>query len=285
LPVASGDLRHPQSWRKMNTAEDPPGLGRFTGIFALRIGSQKAAMNPPAKIRIPAKIAAEIGSKIVSGRLPTGTILEGEVEASNGRNVSRSAYREAVRTLVAKGLVQSRPKVGTRVTETRQWHLLDPDVLSWMFSEEPRRELLVSLFELRKMFEPEAAALAAARRRLPELNAMADALKVMTQETLHTDRGRLADHDFHASLLLASGNPFLISLSTSVTAAVTWSTQFKDRTQRLKRDAIPDHVRVYKAIAASDARAARKAMTELIELAFSDATQVRRKTAPARHRR
>ncbi len=242
-------------------------------------------MNLPSKIRIPGKIAAEIGSKIVSGRLLPGTILETELEASSERNVSRSAYREAVGILIAKGLVQARQKVGTRVTDTVRWHLLDPDVLSWMFSSEPRRDLLVYLFEVRKMFEPEAAALAATRRRASELNAMAAALKTMTQETLHTERGRLADHDFHASLLAASGNPFLISLSTSVTAVVTGSTKFKDRTQRLKRDAVPDHVRVYDAIATGDPKAARKAMAELIDLAFADATQLRQKANTARSRR
>jgi DNA-binding FadR family transcriptional regulator len=240
-------------------------------------------MKTPSKMRIPGRIAAEIGSDIVAGRLLPGTILETELEASSGRNVSRSAYREAVGKLVAKGLVESRQKVGTRVTEATQWHLLDPDVLSWMFSSEPRRDLLAYLFELRKMVEPEAAALAATRRRTQELHAMARALKIMAEETLHTDRGRVADHDFHASLLAASGNPFLISLSTSVTAAVTWSTKFKDRTHRLKRNAIPDHLRVYDAIAAGDAKAARKAMTRLIELALSDAIQVRR--TPARPRR
>jgi DNA-binding FadR family transcriptional regulator len=242
-------------------------------------------MAPPSRIKIPAKIAAEIGGDIVSGRLPTGTILDGEVEASNDRKVSRSAYREAVHALVAKGLVQARPKVGTRVTDITQWHLLDPDVLSWMFSAEPRRDLLIFLFELRKMFEPEAAALAATRRRPAALKDMAEALEIMSQETLHTERGRQADHDFHASLLAASGNPFLISLSTSVTAAVTWSTKFKDRTQRLRRDAIPDHVRVFKAVAAGNAKAARKAMIELIDLAFADAIQASGKSAAKRPRR
>lgn len=242
-------------------------------------------MKSPSSIRIPAKIAAEIGSAIVSGQVLPGAILETEAHASSGRNVSRSAYREAVGILVAKGLVQSRPKVGTRVTETRQWHLLDPDVLSWMFSKEPRQDLLVKLFELRMMIEPEAAALAATRRRPREIVAMAEALKIMTQETLDTDRGRLADHDFHATLLSASGNPFVISLSTSVTAAITWSTTFKHRTHRLTRDPIPDHARVYKAMAAGEEHAARKAMIQLIDLALSDAVQVRRKTVPARPRR
>jgi len=232
---------------------------------------------PKPSIRIPNKIAADIGARIVAGRLKPGTILDGEIEASGQRQVSRSAYREAVLILTAKGLVHSRPKIGTRVTELDQWHLLDPDVLAWMFAKEPQRELLGSLFELRKFVEPEAAALAAERRTLEQLNRMGSALEVMAQQTLHTERGRIADKAFHAALLSASANPFLVSLSSSVTAAIAWSTLFKDRTQRLKRDAIPDHIKVHEAIAARNPGAARAAMTELIDLAFFDATQLRKK--------
>jgi len=232
--------------------------------------------------RIPKQIAAEIGSRIVGGRLKPGTILDGEIEASGQRQVSRSAYREAVLILTAKGLVNSRPKIGTRVTALDQWHLLDPDVLAWMFAKEPQRDLLVSLFELRKFVEPEAAALAAERRSLEQLNRMGGQLEIMAQESLHTERGRTADKAFHAALLAASANPFLVSLSSSVTAVVAWSTMYKERTQRLKRDAVPDHVKVYEAIAARNPGAARSAMLELIDLAFSDATQLRRSRTPAR---
>jgi DNA-binding FadR family transcriptional regulator len=158
-------------------------------------------------------------------------------------------------------------------------------VLAWMFAKEPPRDLLVSLFELRKLVEPEAAALAAQRRTLEQLNRMGGALEIMARETLHTDRGRIADKAFHGALLAASDNPFLMSLSSSVTAAVAWSTVFKERTQRLKRDAIPDHVKVYEAIAARNAGGARSAMLELIDLAFSDATQLRRRKGTERRTR
>jgi DNA-binding FadR family transcriptional regulator len=235
-------------------------------------------------IRIPNKIAADIGVRIVAGRLKPGTILDGEIEASGQRQVSRSAYREAILILTAKGLVHSRPKIGTRVTDLDQWHLLDPDVLAWMFAKQPQRELLVSLFELRKFVEPEAAALAAERRTLEQLNHMGGALETMAQEALHTERGRMADKAFHAALLSASANPFVMSLSSSVTAAVAWSTMFKERTQRLKRDPMPDHIKVYEAIAARNPGAARAAMLELIELALSDATQLRRSRGSSERR-
>src|SRR5678815_533658 len=104
-------------------------------------------------LRLHGTIARDIGVSIVSGRYRPGHILDGEVEASERRKVSRTAYREAVRILSAKGLVHSRPRVGTRVSPLAQWHLLDPDVLSWVFVGEPEPEVLHALFELRTIVE------------------------------------------------------------------------------------------------------------------------------------
>ncbi len=223
--------------------------------------------------RIPGKIAQEVGVEIVAGRLKPGALLADEITASGRRRVSRSAYREAIHILAAKGLVQSRPKLGTRVSPVTSWHLLDPDVLAWMFTAEPQHELLVNLFELRKMIEPEVAALAAERRTLKQLNEMGQALEVMARETLHSQEGRDADEAFHAKLIEACGNPFLTSLSVSVTTTVIWSTVFKHRIEGLKRNSMPEHLRVYEAVAARDAAGARAAMTELIDLALADTTR------------
>jgi DNA-binding FadR family transcriptional regulator len=222
------------------------------------------------KQRIPGKIAEEIGIQIVSGKLKPGTTLADEISAAGKRKVSRSAYREAIRILVAKGLVQSRPKSGTRVSPFTAWHLLDPDVLFWMFAQEPQLELLTSLFELRRIIEPQIAALAAERRTLKQVNEMGQALEVMSRETLNNQAGRDADEAFHAKLIEACGNPFLTSLSGSITATIIWSTIFKHRTDSLNRDSTPEHLRVYEAVAARDSNGARTAMEELIHLALSD---------------
>jgi DNA-binding FadR family transcriptional regulator len=231
-------------------------------------------------LRLHGSIARDIGVLIVSGRYRPGQILDGEVEASSQRNVSRTAYREAVRILAAKGLVNSRPRVGTRVSELEQWHLLDPDVLSWAFSGEPEPAVLHGLFELRTIVEPAAAALAAARRRQRHLDHMRRALDDMATHTLHVEAGRIADQEFHAALLSATGNPFIVSLTNGVTAAVNALTEFKQRIAPLKRDPVPDHLRVYDAIAAKDAERARAAMSELIRLAIMD-TPVKQRPKPA----
>src|SRR5665213_1646426 len=231
--------------------------------------------------RIPGKIAQEVGADIVSGRLKPGALLADEITASGRRRVSRSAYREAIHILAAKGLVHSRPKLGTRVSPLASWHLLDPDVLAWMFTGEPQQALLVNLFELRKMIEPEVAALASERRRLKQLNEMGQALEVMARETLRSQLGRDADEAFHAKLIEACGNPFLTSLSGSVTTTVIWSTIFKHRIEGLKRDSMPEHLKVHEAVAARDSAGARAAMVELIDLALADTTQA---MAPRRKR-
>jgi len=231
-------------------------------------------------LRIHGAIARDIGLAIVSGRHRPGHVLEGEVEASLRLRISRTAYREAVRILAAKGLVQSRPRVGTRVSKVEDWHLLDPDVLSWAFSAEPEPEVLHGLFELRSIVEPAAAALAATRRKPRHLESMRTALDAMSKHTLDVEAGRLADQQVHAALLLATNNPFIVSLTKGVTAAVTALTEFKQRISPLRRDPVPDHVRVYDAIAAKDAEGARDAMNELIRLAITD-TPVKQRPKPA----
>jgi DNA-binding FadR family transcriptional regulator len=181
-----------------------------------------------------------------------------------------------VRILAAKGLVESRPKVGTKVSQPDRWHLLDPDVLSWIFEFEPDETLLNNLFELRRIIEPEAAALAAARRTDAHLESMSRALDGMAKYTLAQEAGRVADQQFHSALLSASGNAFLVSLTTGVGAAVSWTTIFKQRENPLARDPVPDHLRVYEAVKAADPQAAHKAMTNLVDLAFLDTTNAHR---------
>jgi len=231
-------------------------------------------------LRLHGTIARDLGVLIVSGRYRPGHVLDGEVEASERRKVSRTAYREAMRILSAKGLVHSRPRVGTRVSALEEWHLLDPDVLSWVFSGEPASEVLHGLFELRTIVEPAAAALAAARRNQTHLDTMRRALDAMTLHTLQVEAGRIADKEFHAALLGATENPFIVSLTNGVTAAVNALTEFKQRIAPLKRDPAPDHWRVYDAIAAKDADGARAAMAELIRLAIMD-TPIKQRPRPA----
>ncbi len=220
--------------------------------------------------RLHGAIAHKLGTAILSGKYAPGEILSGEVAFAEELQVSRSAYREAIQVLSAKGLVASRPKAGTRVLPRDRWNLLDPEVLGWAFAGEPDIEFVRSLFELRAIVEPAAARLAALRRDKGDLKSMKDALAAMRRHTLTTEAGRAADRDFHKAILQATRNDALLVLSASIGAAVNWTTQFKQRARALPRNPIPDHVRVYDAIAAGDAAAAAEAMNVLVDLALED---------------
>ena len=114
-------------------------------------------LRPELAPRIHGTIAHDLGVAIVSGVRQPGEVLGGEIEASAALGVSRTAYREAIRILSAKGLVESRPKAGTRVRPRSEWNILDPMVLAWAFSGEPDIEFIRDLFELRAIVEPAAA--------------------------------------------------------------------------------------------------------------------------------
>jgi DNA-binding FadR family transcriptional regulator len=102
----------------------------------------------------------------------------------------------------------------------------------------------------------------------------------MALYTLDEPAGREADQAFHAALLASTSNPFIISLTNGVTAAVDALTQFKQRLAKITRDPVPDHVRVYDAIAARDAEAAKTAMIGLIRLAIFDMPRNQRPKPP-----
>ena len=220
--------------------------------------------------RLHTAIARDLGVAIASGAIQPGATLSGEIASSAERSVSRTAYREAVRILAAKGMVESRTRTGTRVSPRARWHILDPDVLGWFLQTRPSEAFVRDLFEVRLMVEPAAAAMAAVRRTPAQLQAMGDALDAMGRHKLSTEAGRAADRAFHDMILAATQNEAIVALSSSVGAAVRWTTLFKHRVQKAPRDPMAEHRRVLEAIAGGNETAAHASMTELVRFALAD---------------
>ncbi|MBN8808046.1 MAG: FadR family transcriptional regulator [Sphingomonas sp.] len=215
-------------------------------------------------------LAQQLGTRIVTGGSEPGTTLPGEIELAEHFAVSRSVIREALRMLSAKGLIESRPKAGTKVRERHHWNLLDPELLGWMFEGAPPMAFVRSLFELRMIVEPAAAELAATKRSARQLARMGHALEEMAAHGLSSEAGRTADQVFHTVILEATGNELLVSLSASIAAAVRWTTYFKYRENKQPRDPMPQHQVLFEAIAASDPDAAREATITLVAQAQRD---------------
>ena len=225
---------------------------------------------PKSALRIHGTIARDLGVAILTNRYQPGETLPGEIDFAQTLGVSRSAYREAVRMLIAKGLVESRTRTGTRVSPRDRWNLLDPEVLAWSFETEPSKDFVRDLFELRMIVEPAAAELAARRRDDADIQHMHEAIEGMRRHGLGNAEGQAADQRFHTAILAAAGNAPLVTLSSSIAAAVSWTTIFKQRKAGLPRDPLPDHEKLYEAIVAGDPEAARKQMAELVRLALED---------------
>ncbi len=164
-------------------------------------------------------VAQEIGSRIVRGEFAEGASLPNEAQWGEFFGVSRSAVREAIKILMAKGLLNSRPKVGTWVESRDRWNLLDRDVLSWYVSAPNAKEFLPTVQEFRYIIEPEAAALAAMRRTDVEMAAITQSLEGMGSAPTLAERTR-ADTRFHLAILKATHNELLIPLGTLIESAL-----------------------------------------------------------------
>ncbi|WP_420606606.1 FadR/GntR family transcriptional regulator [Novosphingopyxis sp.] len=216
------------------------------------------------------KVAEDLGTSIVTGARAPGSLLPGELELASELGVSRSVVREALRILSAKGLLESKPKTGTRVREREKWNILDPSLLAWMFETVPSAQFVRNLFELRMIVEPAAAELAARKRSARQLSIMGHSLETMAIHTLATAEGQLADQQFHAAILEATDNELIVNLSATIGAAVRWTTFFKYRSLKKPRDPIDEHRQLFQAIADGDADAARQVAIALIRQAEAD---------------
>ena len=249
----------------------PNAAGSDGGPFHRPSGRKQASERTSE--RLHTVIARDLGIAIAAGELRPGDTLSGEVASSAQLSVSRTAYREAVRILAAKGMVESRTRTGTRVSPRHRWHILDSEVLGWFLQTRPSEAFVRDLFEVRMMVEPPAAALAAERRTDAQLQSMTEALAAMDRLKLSTEPGRAADRAFHNAILEATQNEAVIALSSSVGAAIRWTTHFKHRVQLAPRDPMAEHLLVLQAIAARDPDLARRRMTDLVRFALADMQQ------------
>ena len=237
-----------------------------------------------SRSRSHGSLAHTIATSIIKGEMAPGELLPNEEKASASFGVSRSAYREAMRTLAAKGLVVALPKVGTRIAPRAAWQLLDPDVLAWHFEAEPSESFVRDLFELRNAVQPTAAILAAQRRDDHDVSQLADALARMARSGPNSGGWLNAIVSFHKGVLLATKNEAIASLSPAISANIRWSTKLQMSLPSLKlvRDPVADNARVFETIAAQNSREAGHAMASLIDAAQVDTLENLRRYREAR---
>ena len=138
-----------------------------------------------ARPRVHRDVVAELARRILSGTVLPGERLPNTVQLSADLGVSRSALREAIKVLTAKGMLEVQPRTGMRVRPRDNWNLMDPELLSWC-GPALDAELLRSLLECRQLIEPGAASLAAANATAAQLAVMEEAFNRMNESSDQT---------------------------------------------------------------------------------------------------
>ncbi len=215
-----------------------------------------------------------LGEAIVAGRYAPGGSMPPEPTLCEELGVSRTVVREAVKSLVAKGLVITGPKLGTRVLPAEQWNWFDPDVVVWQGRAGLTREFLRDLQELRRIVEPAAVRLAAQRATAPDIADLEAALAGM--QAAIDDGGDYVLHDlrFHQGLLRACHNRMLVQMSKALGALLRTSFEISTSRQDGPALSIPLHRAVLDAVVARNGPKAERASLALIDSAREDIEQV-----------
>lgn len=241
--------------------ETAPAAEADTATIAIR--GRDASISRIAGASVHASLASEIGLRIVRGDYPPGTILPNEAQWSETFEVSRSAVREAIKMLMGKSLLASRPKVGSRVEPRDRWNLLDRDVLSWYSMAPDRGSFLRTVQEFRYIIEPEATALAAQRRSEEQMAEISAACHDMGAAASLSGRTK-ADTRFHLAILRASGNDLLIPLGVLIESALGHLFTFATREANDLHKAQKLHENIEKNIRLRRPEAARAAVRKLL---------------------
>ncbi|NBE09082.1 FadR/GntR family transcriptional regulator [Paragemmobacter ruber] len=151
----------------------------------------------------------EVGRAIVAGEMPVGSSLPGDAEMMDRFGVSRTVLREALKTLEAKGLVEARAKVGTRVLPQSRWNMFDRQVLTWKLESGPTEGFLAAFDVIRESLEVQAARLAARNREAEQIRLMQYWKNQLSVQSHQPEPFALALFEIHRLVAEASGNPFL----------------------------------------------------------------------------
>ncbi len=220
-------------------------------------------------------VTSTLARMILSGEVPPGSKLPTEAELGKSMDVSRTVLRESVRMLAGKGLIESRPRIGTVVLPPSRWNHLDGDLLAWRESLPPDLNFIRSLTEARQVIEPAAAAMAAERADGTDLGRIQRAFDAMrAADIADIDAAVTADEDFHLAILAASKNEIFSNFGAVIGMALRMSFRVTTTGSENYAATLATHGDVLEAIRMRKADIARELMVKLIGVAAKDLARI-----------
>jgi DNA-binding FadR family transcriptional regulator len=238
--------------------------------------------DPPAALRsgssLVGELSADLGRRIVAREFAPGVPLPTEPEIQKSYRVSRTVVREATRLLAAKGLILVRPKTGMRARPSDEWNMLDSDVMRWHLGGVPDLQFILALYEVREIFEPQAAKFAAERITAADREKLAQAMREMENRPSGSEELIDADLEFHRVILSAAGNPVLRSFGALIeqTLAISFALSWRQTTPG---ESLEQHRQVCQAVMEGNGIDAAYAMRCLVRAARADVLAAMSKSA------
>lgn len=231
--------------------------------------------------RVMPDVVRKLAAEILQGTHAPGSVLPSEADLTIAFGVSRTVIREALKILAGKGLVTSRPRIGTTVCDPEDWNIIDPQVIEWQSGGEPDQRMLDAILEARRTIEPQAAELAATRASLQEIADMEAACRDMAASGADTARFVRADAELHRLVYAASHNPVFRQIGKLIDPALHAALEETGAHSPDERAAaIRVHADLIEALRLRDPAGARRAAEAILNLAAQDLAVIRTKPSP-----
>ncbi len=234
-------------------------------------------MNDPVQsAKVFERVAEQIEKRILEGELRKGDRLPTERELAEQFQVSRTAVREAMKSLAQKGLIDMRPGRGTIVIDGAR-EAMQNSISLMMKLKLGEVGGSDNLVEFRVILETEIAALAAARATEKEILAMREAIRVMDENLNDADAFISADNAFHEALAQATQNALILILINSIVHLLS-----EQRKQIFETEGGPQrgqihHRRILESVMRRDPEAARAAMRSHLQQVREDVSAATRR--------
>lgn len=206
-------------------------------------------------------VVEKISKLIADNKIEAGQKLPPEAAIGEQIGVSRTVVREAMRVLVAQGLVETRHGVGTIVKSNRAGYLAAP--LSSMLRM--RQISIADLHGVRTILEVEIAGIAASNAQRSEIAQLAKLVAALEASAQDPGEYVKADNAFHRYLAEITHNPLLVTLLDSIGEIIAEIRKFVAQYPEIASAGVPDHRRIMECIRKHDVSAAREAMRKHLD--------------------
>jgi DNA-binding FadR family transcriptional regulator len=224
----------------------------------------------PDRRRLHDRITRVLAKRLIEAADQEPIHFPKEADLCAQLGVSRTVVREAMKVLADKGMIEMKPRAGTRSTPRSRWRLLDPDILAWQAEAQPDAQFLRDLCEVRLAIEPTAAAFAAVRATDAEILEIERCLEQRRSKTGTSTIDELIELDlnFHAAIVAASHNPLLRQLCDVIRLPFRTALSCTARFPSTARLGLEAHEVLLEALRRHDPLAASRAAEEVVGLAM-----------------